>query len=91
MKQLVKVTIYHYGLPVYLGGLVLKVKLVFTLIFFFLSELDEPPRSDAGMDVVIQLPTDWAILDGRDSMDDHGVVRYEWALVKGDPSISMKV
>lgn len=43
------------------------------------------------MDVVIQLPTDWAILDGRDSMDDHGVVRYEWALVKGDPSISMKV
>ncbi|XP_053500217.1 low-density lipoprotein receptor-related protein 11 [Ictalurus furcatus] len=53
--------------------------------------LDEPPRSDAGMDVVIQLPTDWAILDGRDSMDDHGVIRYEWALVKGDPSISMKV
>lgn len=43
------------------------------------------------MDVVIQLPTDWAILDGRDSMDDHGVVRYEWALVKGDPSVSMKV
>ncbi|MCI4395762.1 hypothetical protein PGIGA_G00195760 [Pangasianodon gigas] len=56
-----------------------------------MRELDEPPRSDAGMDVVIQLPTDWAILDGRDSMDDHGVVRYEWALVKGDPSISMKV
>ncbi|KAF7694356.1 low-density lipoprotein receptor-related protein 11 [Silurus meridionalis] len=56
-----------------------------------MREMDEPPRSDAGMDVVIQLPTDWAILDGRDSMDDHGVVRYEWALVKGDPSISMKV
>ncbi|TSL47570.1 Low-density lipoprotein receptor-related protein 11 [Bagarius yarrelli] len=56
-----------------------------------MRELDEPPRSDAGMDVVIQLPTDWAILDGRDSMDDHGVVRYEWTLVKGDPSVSMKV
>ncbi|GAA6099383.1 low-density lipoprotein receptor-related protein 11 [Tachysurus ichikawai] len=56
-----------------------------------MRELDEPPRSDAGMDVVIQLPTDWAILDGRDSMDDHGVVRYEWALVKGDPSVNMKV
>ncbi|XP_062858529.1 low-density lipoprotein receptor-related protein 11 [Trichomycterus rosablanca] len=56
-----------------------------------MKELDEPPRSDAGQDVMIQLPTDWAILDGRDSMDDHGVTRYEWALIKGDPSINMKV
>lgn len=54
-------------------------------------ELDEPPRSDAGQDVMIQLPTDWTILDGRDSMDDHGVTRYEWALMKGDPSVNMKV
>jgi len=52
---------------------------------------DEPPRSDAGQDVVIQLPTDWAVLDGRDSLDDHGISRYEWTLVKGDPSVSMKV
>ncbi|XP_026885360.2 low-density lipoprotein receptor-related protein 11 isoform X1 [Electrophorus electricus] len=56
-----------------------------------MQELDEPPRSDAGLDVVVQLPTDWAILDGRDSIDDHGVTRYEWAIVKGDPSVSMKV
>ncbi|KAG7271884.1 LOW QUALITY PROTEIN: hypothetical protein CRUP_036027 [Coryphaenoides rupestris] len=52
---------------------------------------DEPPRSDAGQDVVIRLPTDWAVLDGRDSLDDHGISRYEWTLVKGDPSVSMKV
>lgn len=53
--------------------------------------VDEPPRSDAGQDVVIQLPTDWAVLDGRDSVDDHGIERYEWSLVKGDTAISMKV
>ncbi|XP_072301210.1 low-density lipoprotein receptor-related protein 11 [Eucyclogobius newberryi] len=51
---------------------------------------DEPPRSDAGQDVVIQLPTDWAVLDGRDSVDDHGINRYEWTLVRGDTAINMK-
>ncbi|CAN9507965.1 unnamed protein product [Ophioblennius macclurei] len=54
------------------------------------QEEDEPPRSDAGQDVVIQLPTDWAILDGRDSVDDRGIRHYEWTLVKGDTAISMK-
>lgn len=53
-------------------------------------EEDEPPRSDAGQDVVIQLPTDWAVLDGRDSVDDHGITHYEWTLVKGDTAINMK-
>ncbi|XP_020773865.1 low-density lipoprotein receptor-related protein 11 [Boleophthalmus pectinirostris] len=52
---------------------------------------DEPPRSDAGQDVIIQLPTDWAVLDGRDSVDDHGISRYEWTLVRGDTAINMKV
>ncbi|KAM9553366.1 low-density lipoprotein receptor-related protein 11 [Salvelinus alpinus] len=56
-----------------------------------MPDMDEPPRSDAGQDVVIQLPTDWAVVDGRDSVDDHGVTRYEWALVKGDQDINMKV
>ncbi|XP_017267245.1 low-density lipoprotein receptor-related protein 11 [Kryptolebias marmoratus] len=53
-------------------------------------EVDEPPRSDAGQDVVIQLPTDWAVLDGRGSVDDHGITHYEWTLLKGDSAISMK-
>ncbi|XP_067272854.1 low-density lipoprotein receptor-related protein 11 [Pseudorasbora parva] len=53
--------------------------------------LDEPPRSDAGQDLVVQLPTDWAVLDGRDSTDDHGILHYDWALVKGDSSVRMKV
>ncbi|KAG7222639.1 hypothetical protein INR49_026248 [Caranx melampygus] len=54
------------------------------------QEVDEPPRSDAGQDVVIQLPTDWAVLDGRDSVDDHDITHYEWTLVKGDTAINMK-
>ncbi|XP_068609574.1 low-density lipoprotein receptor-related protein 11 [Brachionichthys hirsutus] len=55
------------------------------------QEADEPPRSDAGQDVVIQLPTDWAVLDGRDSVDDHGISHYEWTLVRGETAINMKV
>ncbi|KAG8011388.1 Low-density lipoprotein receptor-related protein 11 [Nibea albiflora] len=54
------------------------------------QEVDEPPRSDAGQDVVIQLPTDWAVLDGRDSVDDHRINHYEWTLVRGDTAINMK-
>ncbi|XP_034383932.1 low-density lipoprotein receptor-related protein 11 isoform X2 [Cyclopterus lumpus] len=54
------------------------------------QDVDEPPRSDAGQDVVIQLPTDWAVLDGRDSLDDRGIDHYEWTLVKGDPAVKMK-
>lgn len=67
-----------------------KLKSVFGLRVYF-TDMDEPPRTDAGQDVVVQLPTDWAVLDGRDSVDDHGVARYEWALVKGNPSVAMKV
>ncbi|XP_029452402.1 low-density lipoprotein receptor-related protein 11 isoform X2 [Rhinatrema bivittatum] len=52
---------------------------------------DEPPHSKAGQDVVLQLPADWVVLDGRESLDDHGIIRYEWALVQGDPSMDMKV
>lgn len=55
------------------------------------AEVDEPPRSDAGQDVVIQLPTDWAVLDGRDSVDDNSISHYEWTLVRGDTAINMKV
>lgn len=61
------------------------------LCCFVFAENDEPPRCDAGQDVVIQLPTDWAVLDGRDSVDDHGISHYDWTLIKGDTGITMKV
>ncbi|XFF81209.1 hypothetical protein AB1E18_007428 [Capra hircus] len=40
-------------------------------------EKDEPPLSKAGQDVVLHLPTDGVILDGRESTDDHAIVQYE--------------
>ncbi|XP_075453889.1 low-density lipoprotein receptor-related protein 11 isoform X2 [Ascaphus truei] len=55
------------------------------------QENDKPPHSNAGQDVVLQLPVDWVILDGRESSDDHAIVRYEWSLFRGDPLVDMKV
>ncbi|KAK1337947.1 hypothetical protein QTO34_001050 [Cnephaeus nilssonii] len=54
-------------------------------------EKDEPPLSKAGEDVVVRLPTDGLVLDGRESTDDHAIVQYEWTLLQGDPSVDMKV
>ncbi|XP_078086614.1 low-density lipoprotein receptor-related protein 11 [Mustelus asterias] len=51
---------------------------------------DEAPHCDAGQDVALLLPTDWVLLDGRGSADDQGIVRYEWTLLQGDPSVDMK-
>ncbi|XP_072499784.1 low-density lipoprotein receptor-related protein 11 isoform X1 [Notamacropus eugenii] len=55
------------------------------------QEYDEPPHSKAGQDVVLQLPTDWVTLDGRESTDDHAIIKYEWTLLQGDSSLDMKV
>lgn len=41
--------------------------------------------------MVLHLPTDGVILDGRESTDDHAIVLYEWTLQQGDPSVDMKV
>ncbi|XP_058390262.1 low-density lipoprotein receptor-related protein 11 isoform X3 [Diceros bicornis minor] len=54
-------------------------------------EKDEPPLSKAGQDVVLHLPADGVILDGRESTDDHAIIQYEWTLLQGDPSMDMKV
>ncbi|XP_053148169.1 low-density lipoprotein receptor-related protein 11 isoform X2 [Hemicordylus capensis] len=54
-------------------------------------EIDEPPLSKAGKDIMLQLPTNWVILDGRESLDDHGIIQYEWTLLQGAPSVDMKV
>ncbi|XP_043552386.1 low-density lipoprotein receptor-related protein 11 isoform X2 [Chiloscyllium plagiosum] len=51
---------------------------------------DEAPHCDAGQDLALLLPTDWVLLDGRGSSDDRGIVRYEWTLLQGDPSVDMK-
>ena len=58
---------------------------------FSFTEKDEPPLSKAGQDVVLHLPTDGVILDGRESTDDHAIIQYEWTLLQGDPTVDMKV
>ncbi|XP_027675220.2 low-density lipoprotein receptor-related protein 11 isoform X5 [Chelonia mydas] len=55
------------------------------------AENDKPPHSKAGQDIVLQSPVDWVILDGRESLDDHGIIQYEWTLLQGDSSIDIKV
>ncbi|EMP38356.1 Low-density lipoprotein receptor-related protein 11 [Chelonia mydas] len=57
----------------------------------FFKENDKPPHSKAGQDIVLQSPVDWVILDGRESLDDHGIIQYEWTLLQGDSSIDIKV
>uniref|UniRef100_A0A8D2LW68 LDL receptor related protein 11 n=1 Tax=Varanus komodoensis TaxID=61221 RepID=A0A8D2LW68_VARKO len=54
-------------------------------------EMDEPPLSKAGKDIILQLPVDWVILDGRESIDDHGIIQYDWTMLQGAPSVDMKV
>ncbi|XP_066461579.1 low-density lipoprotein receptor-related protein 11 [Eleutherodactylus coqui] len=54
-------------------------------------DTDKSPNSNAGQDVVLQLPVDWVILDGRESSDDHAIIRYDWTLLQGDPLVEMKV
>lgn len=58
---------------------------------FSFTEKDNPPLSKAGQDVVLHLPMDGVILDGRRSTDDHAIIQYEWTLLQGDPSVDMKV
>nr|XP_042704175.1 low-density lipoprotein receptor-related protein 11 isoform X4 [Chrysemys picta bellii] len=55
------------------------------------AENDKPPHSKAGQDIVLQSPVDWVILDGRESLDDHGIIQYEWTLLQGDSSVDIKV
>lgn len=68
----------------------LSFLLVTGLLFFYL-EADEPPLSKAGKDIMLQLPVNWVILDGRESRDDHGIIQYEWRLLQGAPSVDMEV
>ncbi|XP_042535397.1 low-density lipoprotein receptor-related protein 11 [Dipodomys spectabilis] len=52
---------------------------------------DRPPLSKAGKDVILHLPMDGVVLDGRESTDDHAIIKYEWTLLQGDPSVDMQV
>ena len=42
------------------------------------TEEDYKPNANAGPDVEIKLPINFAILNGSGSTDDHGIASYEW-------------
>lgn len=51
---------------------------------------DKPPVANAGQDRVVQ-PHDDVTLNGIESRDDKKIVKYEWTMVSGDPSVVMSV
>ncbi|XP_074961679.1 kunitz-type protease inhibitor 1 [Phalacrocorax aristotelis] len=53
------------------------------------SSDDHPPIARTGMDMRVQ-PGESVMLRGTESMDDRGIVSYEWKQVLGDPSVEMK-
>lgn len=50
--------------------------------------INEPPTADAGVDVVIFLPTNTTILNGSASDTDGSVTNYEWVKVSG-PTVAL--
>ncbi|XP_062974933.1 kunitz-type protease inhibitor 1 [Elgaria multicarinata webbii] len=50
---------------------------------------DKPPIAKAWMDMKVQ-PNKPATLRGTESIDDNGIVTYEWTLLSGDSSVVME-
>lgn len=49
-----------------------------TAIIQVVEEIDYPPQSNAGSDVILYLPHNNVTLNGTLSTDDHQIVSYEW-------------
>jgi dyslexia-associated protein KIAA0319-like protein len=49
-----------------------------TAIIQVVEEIDYPPQSNAGADVILYLPHNNITLNGTLSTDDHQIVSYEW-------------
>ena len=48
------------------------------LISLSLSEVDYPPKANAGSNMVLSLPINHLTLYGNASTDDKGIASYEW-------------
>nr|CAG4643003.1 EOG090X00QS [Ilyocryptus agilis] len=49
-----------------------------------IKETDYPPEANAGSPVVLFLPQNEITLNGNQSTDDHGIVSWEWTLIRDD-------
>ena len=45
---------------------------------WYFTEVDYPPKADAGSIVMLSLPQNSVVLKGNSSTDDKGIVSYEW-------------
>jgi dyslexia-associated protein KIAA0319-like protein len=52
-----------------------------TAIIEVVEEIDYPPQSNAGADVILYLPHNNVTLNGSLSTDDHGIVSWEWTKI----------
>jgi len=53
-----------------------------TATVIVLAEMDYPPNANAGEDVIIYYPRSEVTLNGNKSVDDHGIVSWEWTKEK---------
>ena len=51
---------------------------------------NQPPKADAGPDVVVKLPNRAAALDGSMSSDDYGIVKYSWTRDLKSPAAGVR-
>lgn len=53
---------------------------------FVKKPTNQPPISNAGTNITINLPKTWTILNGTMSSDNIKIINYEWSLISGPPS-----
>ena len=58
---------------------------------FVLSEIDYPPKANAGSDIIIHLPQKSVTLCGNSSTDDRGIASYEWIKMSDSKTVDMTV
>lgn len=54
------------------------MKILFFFLFIFCLEKNTPPIAHAGGDKSVTLPKNSIYMNGSESSDDLGIVKYEW-------------
>ena len=54
-----------------------------TVTIYVQPPRNQPPKANAGSDSEISLPQNFFVLDGTQSSDDQGIIKYTWSQVSG--------
>lgn len=49
-----------------------------TILFYFSSDSNAPPKANAGGDQTVVLPVGVLVLNGSQSQDDLGIAKWQW-------------